>query len=142
MVYDFETDIENFLSVDIPTATVSWAVRIAKTIYIGGDPTTYDEDLSDADNFLVSILASAFVVMNVNGVSAPTEFKLDEFSIKEQASSTEESKFFKMFFSWKNMFQARGVDLQYADTGEIVNVTAFTATDHIGNKSLPTGVDA
>lgn len=141
MVYNFETDIEFFLNKDISTINIDIAVDLAKAFYIGADPSGYDEDASRIDNYLISILASAFILMNENGTSVPTSFKLDEFSIEESINDMEETKFFNLFFDWLRMFQRRNITLQYADATSLLDITAFVPNDNIADASVPTGVD-
>lgn len=148
MVYDWTSDIE-FLTREtgLPTAVVDWAVEYAKIFYMAGDSTGYDEDLSSVDNQLVAILASAFVVLYIDSLDMPDEFSLDELSFKQSSNKSvskainDLNRYFSMFFQWKNLYESRGSDLQFVDTGTILDATTFTPFDVIATLQLPDGVD-
>jgi len=134
MAYDFDTDIINFTRYDdVDAPILAWAIRLAKTIYICGNPADYDEDESDVDNILVAMLASGFITMYANGVSVAVDFSLDELSVKEDAGVSPEGKFFDMFYHWLNMYKRRGCALQYADATSLLAVTAFVPVDFVND---------
>lgn len=142
MPYDFTTDIKNFTRLDsVPSTIVTWALDQAKTVYVG-DPTDYDDTISAVDNRLLSILASAFVVMWNNGIELPSLFKLDEFSIQQGDNKEHpELKFFEMFLKFLRDYQLRGFTLQYVDNGELIALSTYDATLYEIARPLPEGVD-
>lgn len=139
MAYDFETDVRNLTRADtLAIGVINWAIALAKTVYICGNSSDYDDTVSDADNFLVSILSSAFVTMYLNGSDLPSSFQLDELQLEfDTSAGAPEKKFFEMFFFWVKRFQAAGCDLQYADASTLMDVTTFTEPSVIASLTLP-----
>ena len=141
MVYDYATDIKYITGMsDIDNALINWSVDQAKTIYIADDPTNYDDDDSQVDNRLVSILASGFVNLNFRGIPIPTSFKLDEFEVSEEVGSNEENKYFLMFFDWLNFYLKRGVSLNYKDTEGVILLSDYDPTIYIIDRTATDGV--
>lgn len=145
MAFDWNTEIEMLTREDnLTQATIDWAVESAKVFYVCGDASNYDEDESIVDNKLVSILASAFVLVYVNSLEVPAEFSLDEFTLKEKVVNENEehlNKYFKTFFSWLDLYQCRGCTLQYEDNGSLLVASEFTASDLIADLVLPENID-
>lgn len=141
MAYDFTTDVQNLTRITVDPGVLAWAVDSAKTLYIGDDPTNYDEDKSTVDNKLVSILASAFVSQYNTGAEFGSSFSLDEFSIESKGG--EDIPFFKfldLFENWLRMYQERGIALQYKDIDSLFELSAYDPTLYQKDPELPEGI--